>query len=99
MTPATAHRLLEIAGRNTIRREAKLPLLSIAKELRRMKRQEELKAFELFEAAHGKAVLDEVLKARREAVGDPHWRPNWMTGMAIANQVRNILRKQFPARL
>jgi hypothetical protein len=31
--------------------------------------------------------------------GDPHWRPDWMTGMAIANQVRNILRKLFPARL
>ena len=34
---ATARRLLEIARRNEIRREAKLPLLPIAKELRRMK--------------------------------------------------------------
>ena len=37
---ATARRLLEIARRNEIRREAKLPLLPIAKELRRMKKQE-----------------------------------------------------------
>jgi hypothetical protein len=36
---ATARRLLDIARRNEIRREANLPLLSITKELRRMKDQ------------------------------------------------------------
>jgi hypothetical protein len=41
LSAATARRLLEIARRNKIRREANLPLLSIAKELRRMKTQEE----------------------------------------------------------
>ena len=66
---------MEIARRNEIRREAKLPLLSIAKELRRMKKQEELEEFERFEAVHGKAVWQEVLKERREAEGNPNWQP------------------------
>ena len=43
----TARRLIEIARRNEIRREANLPLLSIAKELRRMKKQEELEEFDM----------------------------------------------------
>jgi hypothetical protein len=42
LSAATARRLMEIKRRNEIRREAKLPLLPIAKELRRMKKQEEL---------------------------------------------------------
>jgi len=77
---ATARRLVEIALRNELRREAKLPLLSVPKELRRMKKQEELEEFDRFEAAYGKAVWEEVLKARREAEGNPNWRPNWMEG-------------------
>jgi hypothetical protein len=40
VSAATARRLLEIERRNEIRREANLPLLSITKELRRMKEQE-----------------------------------------------------------
>ena len=94
---ATARRLLEIARRNEIRREANLPLLSIAKELRRMKKQEELEEFERFEAAHGKAVWEEVLKARREAEGNPNWRPSWMEGVSYQSQVYKILREQFYA--
>ena len=46
----------------------------IAKELRRMK-QEELEEFKRFEAVYGKSCWEEVLKARREAEGNPHWRP------------------------
>jgi hypothetical protein len=91
---ATARRLMEIARRNEIRREANLPLLSIAKELRRMKQQEELEAFSRFEAAYGKAVWDEVLKPRREAEG-PNWRPSWIEGMCYQNQVFKIVRQQF----
>ena len=53
---ATARRLLDIARRNELRREAKLPLLPIAKELRRMRKQEELEEFSRFDAVHGKAV-------------------------------------------
>jgi hypothetical protein len=53
---ATARRLVEIALRNELRQKAKLPLLSVPKELRRMKKQEELEEFDRFEAAYGKAV-------------------------------------------
>jgi hypothetical protein len=93
---ATARRLLEIARRNEIRREAKLPLLPIGKELRRIRRQEELEEFERFEAARGKAVWEEVLKARREAEG-PNWRPNSLEGMFYQSQVHNTLWEQFRA--
>jgi hypothetical protein len=95
--PATARRLLEIARRNEIRREAKLPLLPIAKELRRIKRQEDLEEFERFEAAYGRVVWEEVLKARREAEGNPNWRPNWMEGVHYQSEVSKILRAQFYA--
>jgi hypothetical protein len=94
---ATARRLLEIARRNEIRREAKLPLLPIAKELRRMKKQEEIEQFERFEAVHGKAVWQEVLKPRREAEGDPNWRPSWTEGVRYQIQVNKILRQKFYA--
>jgi hypothetical protein len=94
---ATARRLMEIARRNEIRREAKLPLLPIAKELRRMKKQEELDEFERFVAVHGKAVWQEVLKPRPEAEGDPNWRPSWMEGVRYQTQVNKILWEQFYA--
>ena len=94
---ATARRLMEIARRNELRREAKLPLLLIAKELRRMKKQEELEEFERFEAAYGEAVREEVLQARREAEGNPNWRPSWMEGVSYQTQVNKILREQFYA--
>jgi hypothetical protein len=94
---ATARRLLEIARRNEIRREAKLPLLPIAKELRRIKRQEELVEFERFEAVHGKAVWQEVLKPRREAEGNLNWRPSWMEGVRYQTQMNKILWEKFYA--
>ena len=93
----TARRLLEIARRNELRQEAKLPLLPIAKELRRIKRQEELEEFERFEAVHAKAVWQEVLKPRREAEGNPNWRPSWMEGVHYQNEVSKILWEQFYA--
>jgi hypothetical protein len=43
--PATASRIEEIAFRNRIRAEARLPLLSIPKELRRMKQAADLADF------------------------------------------------------
>jgi hypothetical protein len=93
---ATARRLLEIARRNEIRREAKLPLLPIAKELRRMKKQEELEEFERFAAGRRTAVLEEVLRPRREAEG-PNWRPSWMEGVRYQSEVHKILRQRFCA--
>jgi hypothetical protein len=94
---ATARRLLEIARRNELRQEAKLPLLPVAKELRRIKRQEELEGFGRFEAAHAQAVWQEVLKARREAEGNPNWRPSWIEGISYQTQVNKILWEQFCA--
>jgi hypothetical protein len=94
--PATARRLLEIARRNEIRREAKLRLLPIAKELRRIKQQEDLEEFERFDAVYGKAAWEEVLKAHRDEEG-PNWRPSWMEGVSCQTQVNKILREQFYA--
>jgi len=94
---ATARRLLEIARRNELRREAKLPLLPIAKELGRIKRREDLEEFERFEAAYAEAVWQEVLKARREAEGNPNWRPSWMEAVSYQNNAYTILWEQFYA--
>jgi hypothetical protein len=97
----TARRLLEIERRNKLRREGKLPLLSVAKELRRMKEQDDSQkfseAFRPFEAANRQAVWAEVLKSRREALGDPNWRPNWIAGTGYQNEVFRILRERFEA--
>jgi len=94
---ATARRLLEIECRNEIGREANMPLLSIPKELRRMKRQEELEEFERFEALHRNEVWDQVLKPRREAEGNPNWRPSWTEVVRCRGEVYKILRGQFYA--
>ena len=94
---ATARRLLEIARRNELRRGAKLPLLPIAKQLRRMKKQEELEEFERFQEAYARAVWEEVLKPRREAEGNPNWRPSWIEGVRYQTEVYKILREQFYA--
>ena len=94
---ATVRRLREIAQRNAIRREAGLPLLSIAHELRRMKEQDERARFEQFEAVHGKAVWNEILRRRREAEGNPNWKPRWIDVVGYQNEVRKILRQKFRA--
>jgi hypothetical protein len=92
---ATARRLVEIALRNALRQEAKLPLLSVPKELRRMKKQEELEEFDRFEAAYGKAVWNQLLNERREVEGNPDWWPNTLEGMFYQSQVRKKLWEQF----
>jgi hypothetical protein len=85
---ATARRIAEIAKRNRIREEARLPLLSIARELRRMKKAEEEAEFEAFAAVQGEAVLDEVLSPERERRGQPAWKPSsFMEGLAFQSQV------------
>jgi hypothetical protein len=96
----TARRLAEIECRNQLRREAKLPVLGIARELRHLKeqadRQKFWEAFRPFAAKHRQAVWDEVLKPRRELEG-PNWRPNWIEGMAYQSEVYRILRERFRA--
>ncbi|MGB8628698.1 MAG: hypothetical protein WCD69_04810 [Xanthobacteraceae bacterium] len=85
----TARRVAEIRRRNETRREAKLDLLPIVKELRRMKETEDGQkfsdAFGRFAAKYSKSVWDEVLKPRREALGDPNWKPKyWSEGVGYA---------------
>ena len=93
---ATARRIEEITARNRIREEACLPLLSIPKELRRMKEADDAAAFEEFAARHRQAVCDEVLATTREARGESNWHPSgWMEGMALQAQVNKILRQRF----
>ena len=93
---ATARRIVEIAKRNRIREEAGLPLLSIAKELRRMKTAEDQAKFEAFAAVHQTAVWDEVLLPECKRRGQPNWRPSsFMEGLAFQSQVNKVLHDQF----
>jgi hypothetical protein len=96
----TARRIAEIRRRNETRREAKLDLLPIVKELRRMKEAEDSQkfseAFGTFAAKYSKSVWDEVLKPRREALGDPNWKPKyWSEGVGYQSEVYRILRERF----
>jgi hypothetical protein len=94
--PATARRIEEIVSRNRIREEARLPLLSIPKELRRMKEADDAAAFEAFADVHRGAVWDEVLTTRRQGRCEPNWHPSgWMEGMAFQSEVSRILRQRF----
>ena len=72
-----------------------MPLLSIPKELRRMKHQAAMGEFGRFEVMRGKAVWEQVLKAHREAEGNPHWRPGWSEGVRFQNEVYKSLRAEF----
>jgi hypothetical protein len=96
LCPATARRIEEIIARNRIRAEACLPLLSIPRELRRMKESADAAKFEAFADAHRRAVWDEVLGIKREAMGEPSWHPRgWTEGLAAQAQVSRILRQRF----
>ena len=93
---ATARRIEEITARNRIRAEACLPLLSIPKELRRMKEADDDTEFEAFADVHRGAVWDEVLATRREARGEPNWHPlGWMGGLALQAEISSALRQRF----
>ena len=93
---ATARRIEEIIARNRIRAEARLPLLSIPKELRRMKEATVAAKFETFANSHRSAVWNEVLAVKRDARGEPNWHPSgWMEGLAFQSEVSRILRQRF----
>jgi hypothetical protein len=51
--------------------------------------------FARIETAHGPAVWDEVLEGRREAVGNPNWKPNFIEGMGLQSRLRKILGERF----
>jgi hypothetical protein len=93
---STARKIEEVAERNRIREEAGLPLLSISKELRKIKNAETAAEFDEFAAVHRRAVWEEVLAPVRVARGEPNWRPTrLMEGFAFQAQVNRILRKRF----
>ena len=60
-----------------------------------MKQQEVSEEFERFAAAHGRAVWEGVQKRRRDAEGNPNWRPNSLEGMYYHSKVRRILWEKF----
>ena len=92
----TAKKIGEVARRNIIRAEAGLPLLSIPKELRRMKMVEDAAAFEEFADLRRQAVWNEVLAPVRQARGEPNWRPTrLMEELAFQAQVSRTLRERF----
>ena len=93
---ATARRIEEITARNRIREEACLPLLSIPKELRRMKEAADAAAFEAFADANRGTVWDEMLATKRKARGEPNWHPSgWMEGLALQGEISSALRQRF----
>ena len=93
--PATARHIEEITARNRIRAEACLPLLSIPKELRRMKEAADAAAFEAFADANRGTVWDEVLATKR-ARGESNWHPSgWMEGLALQAEISSALRQRF----
>jgi hypothetical protein len=92
----TARKIEKITERNRVRHEAGLPLLSLPKELRRMKQATDAMAFEEFAERHRQAVWNEVLGPVRETRGEPNWRPTrLMEGLAFQAQVSKILRERF----
>jgi hypothetical protein len=72
---ATATRLAEIAKRNRLRKESALPLLPVAKELRRMKTAADAETFERFRYALREPVFQTMLARARRQHGDAAWTP------------------------
>jgi hypothetical protein len=94
----TVLRLREIAERNRIRQEAGLPLLSVAKELRRMKEAADTEKFRKFSDAHRKRICEKMLTRMRRQCGDPNWTPTGMLsggGMGFSGQVDRQVRKLY----
>ena len=67
----TLLRLREIAERNRVRQEAGLPLLSVPKELRRMKKSADTEKFRNFAEAHRRRIYQKMLARVRRRCGDP----------------------------
>jgi hypothetical protein len=94
----TALRLQEIAERNSIRQEARLPLLSVPKELRRMKAAADAEKFRKFANTHRKRVYEKMLARLRRRCGDPDWAPTGMLsggGLWFGAQVDEQMRKLY----
>jgi hypothetical protein len=74
----TLLRLREIAERNRVRQEARLPVLSVPGELRRMKKTADAEKFRTFAEAHRKSIYQKMLARVRRQCDDPQWAPTGM---------------------
>ena len=96
----TVLRLRDILERNAIRQEAGLPLLSVPKELRRMKKAADAEKFSKFADAHRIRVYDKMLAQVRRECGDPNWAPTSMlSAMCFGAQVNKELSTLYRAHL
>jgi hypothetical protein len=94
----TALRLREIAERNRLREEAGLPLLSMPKELRRMKEAADTEKFRKFAEVHRRRVYEKMLSRVRRRSGDPNWTATGMLsggGFWFSVQVDEQMRKLY----
>ncbi len=94
LSATTASRLAAITERNNLRNEVGLPLLSIPRELRRIKTAEAYARFAKFSEALRKRVQGKMLARVRRRIGDPNWKPaGMMAGMAFEYEVSREVRK------
>jgi hypothetical protein len=94
----TSLRLQEIAERNRVRQEAGLPLLSVPKELRRIKEVADAEKFRNFVEEHRKNIYQKMLARVRRQYGDPEWAPTGMLsggGLWFGAQVDEQLTKLY----
>ena len=92
----TVLRLRNILERNAIRQEAGLPLLSVPKELRRMKKAADAEKFRKFADAHQEGVYHKMLAKVQRQCGDPNWAPTSMlSAMWFGAQVNRELSTLF----
>ncbi len=94
VSAVTASRIAEITERNNLRKDVGLPLLSIPKELRRIKAAEAYAKFAKFSEVFRKRVRDKMLARVRRRCGDPDWVPKrMMAGMGFEYEVSREVRK------
>ena len=94
---ATARRLPEIARRNENSPGGRFASAFDCEGIAPDEESGKIGGVERFEAAFGEAVWEKVLKQRREAEGNPNWRPSWMEGVGYQSEVYKILRERFAA--
>jgi hypothetical protein len=92
----TATRLAEIIGRNRLRNEFGLPLLSVAAELRRMKTAADTEKVERFCSALREPVFQKLLTRARRQRGDTAWTPKgFCERWQFSNEVEMRLRRLY----
>ena len=92
---ATAARLAEITRRNRLRKEAGLPLLSVATELRGMKTAADSEKVERFRNALREPVFQKMLARARRQRGHAAWTPKdfcerWQFSREVEMRLRRL---------